>query len=75
VSPANVRVTRIGERRAAESWYAPVAAARRASAGADDVVARLPQGLDQQLGATWPGGVARGGSYSQLDAIQAAAYQ
>jgi ATP-binding cassette, subfamily B, bacterial len=28
-----------------------------ARAGADDVVARLPQGLDTQLGATWPGGV------------------
>jgi ATP-binding cassette, subfamily B, bacterial len=26
-------------------------------AGADDVVARLPQGLDTQLGPTWPGGV------------------
>jgi ATP-binding cassette subfamily B protein len=28
-----------------------------ARAGAEDVVARLPQGLDTQLGATWPGGV------------------
>ena len=26
-------------------------------AGADDVVARLPQGLETQLGPTWPGGV------------------
>jgi ATP-binding cassette subfamily B protein len=26
-------------------------------AGADDVVARLPNGLDTQLGPTWPGGV------------------
>ncbi len=26
-------------------------------AGADDVVARLPKGLDTQLGPTWPGGV------------------
>jgi ATP-binding cassette, subfamily B, bacterial len=26
-------------------------------AGADDVVARLPAGLDTQLGPTWPGGV------------------
>jgi len=26
-------------------------------AGADDVVARLPHGLDTQLGPTWPGGV------------------
>jgi ATP-binding cassette subfamily B protein len=26
-------------------------------AGADDVVERLPQGLDTQLGPTWPGGV------------------
>jgi ATP-binding cassette subfamily B protein len=28
-----------------------------ARAGAGDVVARLPQGLDTQLGPTWPGGV------------------
>ena len=28
-----------------------------ARAGADDVVARLPRGLDTQLGPTWPGGV------------------
>ena len=28
-----------------------------ARAGADDVVARLPSGLDTQLGPTWPGGV------------------
>jgi ATP-binding cassette subfamily B protein len=28
-----------------------------ARAGADDVVARLPSGLETQLGATWPGGV------------------
>ena len=27
-----------------------------ARAGADDVIARLPAGLDTQLGATWPGG-------------------
>jgi len=27
-----------------------------ARAGADDVIARLPSGLDTQLGATWPGG-------------------
>jgi ATP-binding cassette subfamily B protein len=26
-------------------------------AGADDVIARLPEGLDTQLGPTWPGGV------------------
>jgi ATP-binding cassette subfamily B protein len=31
--------------------------AAAARAGADDVVARLPQGLDTQLGPTWPGGV------------------
>ena len=30
---------------------------RLAGAGADDVVARLPQGLETQLGPTWPGGV------------------
>ena len=34
---------------------AVVAAVERA--GADDVVARLPAGLDTQLGPTWPGGV------------------
>ena len=34
---------------------AVVAAVERA--GADDVVARLPSGLDTQLGPTWPGGV------------------
>jgi len=28
-----------------------------ARAGADDVVARLPNGLDTQLGPTWPGGI------------------
>ena len=28
-----------------------------ARAGAEDVVARLPAGLDTQLGPTWPGGV------------------
>ena len=28
-----------------------------ARAGADDVIARLPAGLDTQLGPTWPGGV------------------
>jgi ATP-binding cassette subfamily B protein len=32
-------------------------AAAVARAGADDVVARLPAGLDTQLGPTWPGGV------------------
>jgi ATP-binding cassette subfamily B protein len=26
-------------------------------AGAEDVIARLPEGLDTQLGPTWPGGV------------------
>jgi ATP-binding cassette subfamily B protein len=26
-------------------------------AGADDVIARLPEGLETQLGRTWPGGV------------------
>ena len=35
---------------------AAVAAAVR-RAGAEDVVARLPAGLDTQLGPTWPGGV------------------
>ena len=34
---------------------AVVAAVERAGAG--DVVARLPSGLDTQLGPTWPGGV------------------
>lgn len=35
----------------------PVAvAAAVGRAGADDVVSRLPSGLDTQLGATWPGG-------------------
>src|SRR5207247_4917616 len=34
---------------------AVVAAVRRA--GADDVVSRLPAGLETQLGPTWPGGV------------------
>jgi ATP-binding cassette, subfamily B, bacterial len=34
---------------------AVAAAAERA--GATDVIARLPAGLDTQLGATWPGGV------------------
>jgi ATP-binding cassette, subfamily B, bacterial len=32
-------------------------AAAIARAGAEDVVARLPKGLDTQLGPTWPGGV------------------
>jgi ATP-binding cassette subfamily B protein len=32
-------------------------AAAVARAGADDVVARLPNGLDTQLGPTWPGGI------------------
>jgi ATP-binding cassette subfamily B protein len=34
----------------------PAVAAAAARAGADDVVARLPSGLDTQLGRTWPGG-------------------
>jgi ATP-binding cassette subfamily B protein len=35
----------------------PAVAAAVARAGADDVVARLPEGLATQLGPTWPGGV------------------
>src|SRR5262249_10503023 len=35
----------------------PAVAAAVGRAGADDVVARLPSGLDTQLGPTWPGGV------------------
>ncbi len=35
----------------------PAVAAAVERAGADDVVARLPAGLDTQLGPTWPGGV------------------
>lgn len=35
----------------------PALLAAVARAGADDVVARLPSGLDTQLGPTWPGGV------------------
>ena len=35
----------------------PAVTAAVARAGADDVVARLPGGLDTQLGPTWPGGV------------------
>ncbi len=35
----------------------PAVAAAVGRAGADDVVARLPHGLDTQLGPTWPGGV------------------
>ena len=34
----------------------PAVMAAAARAGADDVVARLPSGLDTQLGRTWPGG-------------------
>ena len=35
----------------------PAVSAAVDRAGADDVVARLPAGLDTQLGPTWPGGV------------------
>lgn len=35
----------------------PAVAAAIGRAGADDVVARLPAGLETQLGPTWPGGV------------------
>jgi ATP-binding cassette subfamily B protein len=35
----------------------PAVAAAVGRAGADDVVARLPAGLETQLGPTWPGGV------------------
>jgi ATP-binding cassette subfamily B protein len=35
---------------------APVVLAAAARAGADDVVAKLPSGLETQLGRTWPGG-------------------
>ncbi|HXK11469.1 MAG TPA: ABC transporter ATP-binding protein [Vicinamibacteria bacterium] len=35
----------------------PALAAAVDRAGADDVVARLPEGLETQLGPTWPGGV------------------
>jgi ATP-binding cassette subfamily B protein len=35
----------------------PAVAAAVGRAGAEDVVARLPAGLDTQLGPTWPGGV------------------
>jgi len=35
----------------------PQVAAAIGRAGADDVVERLPSGLDTQLGSTWPGGV------------------
>ncbi|HET9317236.1 MAG TPA: ABC transporter ATP-binding protein [Vicinamibacteria bacterium] len=35
----------------------PAVAAAVSRAGADDVIARLPAGLDTQLGPTWPGGV------------------
>jgi len=34
----------------------PAVVAAAARAGADDVLARLPAGLDTQLGRTWPGG-------------------
>jgi ATP-binding cassette, subfamily B, bacterial len=36
---------------------APAVSAAIGRAGADDVVDRLPSGLDTQLGPTWPGGV------------------
>jgi ATP-binding cassette subfamily B protein len=45
----------LGDAPRLESEPAVVAAIGRA--GADDVVARLPSGLDTQLGPTWPGGV------------------
>src|SRR5439155_24792222 len=35
----------------------PAVAGAIGRAGADDVVSRLPSGLDTQLGPTWPGGV------------------
>jgi ATP-binding cassette subfamily B protein len=35
----------------------PAVAAAVGRAGAEDVIARLPSGLDTQLGPTWPGGV------------------
>ena len=35
----------------------PAVAAAVSRAGADDVLTRLPSGLDTQLGPTWPGGV------------------
>jgi ATP-binding cassette subfamily B protein len=37
--------------------YEPAVAAAVDRAGAGDVVARLPSGLNTQLGSTWPGGV------------------
>jgi ATP-binding cassette subfamily B protein len=37
--------------------HEPAVVAAVDRAGADDVVARLPAGLDTQLGPTWPGGV------------------
>jgi len=37
--------------------HEPAVATAVARAGADDVVARLPAGLQTQLGPTWPGGV------------------
>ena len=45
----------VGDLPRIEEERAVVAAVDRA--GADDVVRRLPSGLDTQLGATWPGGV------------------
>jgi ATP-binding cassette subfamily B protein len=44
----------LGDLRRIEDTQAIAAAAQRA--GASDVIARLPHGLDTQLGATWPGG-------------------
>ena len=35
----------------------PAVIAAVSRAGADDIIARLPAGLETQLGATWPGGV------------------
>ena len=35
----------------------PAVVAAVATAGADDVIVKLPSGLDTQLGPTWPGGV------------------
>ncbi len=45
----------VGDVRRIDDRAAVVSAVARA--GADDVVARLPGGLDTQLGPTWPGGV------------------
>src|SRR6185437_9424676 len=48
------RTIGLGDVERMEDEPAVVAAAARA--GADDVVSRLPSGLDTQLGQTWPGG-------------------